>query len=681
MTVIHQYAADGRLRHALLPGALIAAASVLVYLNALGNGFALDDVAIIPDNPRVHDLSDWRAIWLTPYWPFFGIELGLWRPLAIFLYALQWHLGGGEPLLFHAVNVVLHASVAVLGFLLLRNLTATGPALAGALVFAVHPVHTEAVANVVGQAELITAGALIAACWVHACRPPGLAIPWRHRLALVVLFAVAILTKEHAVVLPALLVATDLAKRRLEFTVSALYQYGRAMLVPMLLLGGVLALYLTFRFAVLEGSLLGVQAGPQLHFLREEYRVLNALRAFPEILRLLVFPYRLAIDYSPAMILPVESWTALTAVGALLVLAIATLALLTPRFPAAGFPAAWFFITIITVSNLFFPIGVLIAERTLYLPSFAVSAAIAFAWLELAPRAARRERVAAVALLVVVLLAGAVRTWMRTPDWRSTHTVLYSLVRDHPESYKAQWTHATWQWQLGRVDAARDHYELALRLYARDSQLMTDFANFLLMYGEPDRAVSLLEHAHVLHPFVPRTTVLLGQAYIFTGRPEEALRVARSAEQQRMSISITLPLRAAAYDALGREQEALAAWRHLVYHVGALEPPLRWGQIARALARGGAIDDARFAIQRGLTQAAADTASTRILTEVERAMDAGCYALPAAAGPADGAPEECDPLLPYDVPPPAQNATVLHNASRPAISRDSAAAGESGERQ
>src|SRR3954468_13557012 len=94
----------------LLFGA-IALAAFIVYANSIRNGFAYDDVWIVDKNTRVHQLRDLGSIWLTPYWPTFGKELGLYRPFTIFLFALEWAAGRGAPWFFHASNVALHAGV------------------------------------------------------------------------------------------------------------------------------------------------------------------------------------------------------------------------------------------------------------------------------------------------------------------------------------------------------------------------------------------------------------------------------------------------------------------------------------------------------------------------------------------------------------------------------------------
>src|SRR5690606_26656657 len=151
----------------------VAVLAIVVYANSIANGFAYDDVLIIETNSRVHQLRDQASIWLKPYWPNYGPELGLYRPLAIFFYAVQWAVSGGEPWLFHTMNVLMHAGVSVLVFLLLARLASTPAALVGGIIFAVHPVHTEVVANVVGQAELIAAGGVVGACLLVVGRPEG----------------------------------------------------------------------------------------------------------------------------------------------------------------------------------------------------------------------------------------------------------------------------------------------------------------------------------------------------------------------------------------------------------------------------------------------------------------------------------------------------------------------------
>src|SRR5688572_16189427 len=164
--------------------AAVIAAALVVYANTLWNGFAYDDVWIIQRNDRVHQLADLGRIWLTPYWPSFGSQLGLYRPFAIFAFAIEWAISGGAPWFFHLVNVLLHALVSVMVFVLIEKLFTRRAAFAGALVFAVHPLHTEAVANVVGQNELWAALGVLGASIIYVSRPEGIALQPRRMAAI-----------------------------------------------------------------------------------------------------------------------------------------------------------------------------------------------------------------------------------------------------------------------------------------------------------------------------------------------------------------------------------------------------------------------------------------------------------------------------------------------------------------
>ena len=605
--------------------AIVALAAAAVYLNALGNGFALDDVWIIEQNDRVHSLADLRAILLTPYWPFFGTELGLYRPFAVLLYALQWAAGNGAAWVFHLVSILLHALASVLVLVLLRSFAPAAAALAGALLFAVHPVHTEAVANVVGQAELVAAIAMLAICVLHVRRPPGEAVSWGRRVAYVLLFAFAVGIKESVVVLPAVLVLLDLAQRRIQLSSSGVARYVDAMALLVFLLGATLAAYLLFRFQALDGQLFGMDANPALPFLREEYRVLNALRAFPEFLRLLLFPLRLSADYMPAVILPVESLTAMTLFGFVLLLVLVALTVATPWRPRLGLPAGWFLLTIITVSNLFFPVGILVAERTLYLPSVALALAVALLWDPIRRRAEPGARRALAAAFALLLCAGALRTWLRNPEWDSTLTIYDAVARQHPQSYRAQWALAGSQWEIGNLRTAAERFDLAYMIYPRDSQFLVDYANFFLAIGRYPRALELLEQSRAMHPNVPNTETLLAYAYVLNERHAEALAAVARAERLGAPRATSMPIRAIAYEGLGRRDDAIAAWRVALASTRSASWSF-WAFFSRTLARAGDPAQARVALQRARDAAAGDSAALTALDALAEHHRRGCYA-------------------------------------------------------
>lgn len=621
--------------HAILA---VALAALAVYANSLWNGFAYDDTWIIQRNDRVHQLTDLSAIWLTPYWPSFGSQLGLYRPFAIFAYAVEWAISGGAPWFFHLVNVVLHAGVSVLVFLLIERLFTFRAAFAGALIFAIHPVHTEAVANVVGQNELWAAIGALGACLVYIGRPAGLVVDVKRLSAILGLYSLSILSKESAVALPGLLVLLDLVQKRVTLDRQGLLRYVRAVLPMAAAFTILLAGYLVLRHDVL-GNLGGTDVAPGLPHLREQYRVLNALRAWPEFVRLLFFPLDLSVDYAPGIVMPVESFTPMVILGVVLVAAVLLLTLAVPRAPTAGLVAGWFLLTILPVSNFFFPIGVLIAERTLYLPSLAACFLAGFAW-DAAMRSAQLEsKRAAYALALVVIAFFSGRTVLRNPDWDSLESVWRSLHRDHPESYRAQWLNAINMWNQGRPDLAERYFELAYRLWSRDSQLITEWGNFYIGQRRYDKAVELLERSRDMTPFVPRTHELLAYAYLHGGRPREALIAAnRAMNLEGPHRSLIYPVIAGAHERLGAYQDAARAWEAAV-RLKSADLWLNWAMKARAEASAGRKEDARRSADVALMRAGNGPRATATVRQLKEAINNGCY-------PAGGA---CDPLKEWQV--------------------------------
>ena len=143
------------------------ALALLCYANTLFNGFTYDDNAIVRTNTRIRSLANWRQIWLTDYWyekaddePIADpVRDRLYRPLTLHSFAVNYALQGENPAGYHAVNIVAHALVCWLVWLFALRLVgdAAVASLAG-ILFAIHPVHSEAVAGIVGRGEILAAG-------------------------------------------------------------------------------------------------------------------------------------------------------------------------------------------------------------------------------------------------------------------------------------------------------------------------------------------------------------------------------------------------------------------------------------------------------------------------------------------------------------------------------------------
>lgn len=449
-------------------GALATAlAAVLVYSFALTNGFAFDDVVLIPNDPRVLGTKIGTFL-TTPYWN--DSELGLYRPLTSITFALDWAVSKGAPSFFHFTNMLWHALASVLGYLLLTRFFRPAAAMVGGLLFALHPVHTEAVANIVGRAEMIAAVFMFAACLVWTSKE----IRATPRIILtVVCYALAMFSKESAVVLPGLLVLLDIAGGH------PIRGYLRARWRDIAALTVTLVIFMAIRWSVI-GGLEPARLDPSLEITTTAgERILTALPAWPIWARLLFAPYTLLADYGPRVLMPVAEWTQPAVLGLTLVIATVgggIVAIITGhRRWALGL--LWFPLTILTVSNFIFPIGVIVAERTLYLPAFAVCIGAAAAW-----QAAGMRRLA-FALAATVALGFAVRSMTRIPDWESTDSIMRAMIRDRPDGFRAQWHLARIARRDNNAAGAIAQYEKALKLWPYRESLTLEAAVYASSQG------------------------------------------------------------------------------------------------------------------------------------------------------------------------------------------------------
>jgi hypothetical protein len=198
----------GRIRAPWLAIIGVAAVAIAASIAGWSNQLVQDDVSLILQNTRIHQLSNWREVVTSPYWPA-AWNPELYRPVTSLLHAAQFDLGGARPVVFRALSYLLYAGSAVGVYFLAARLLPWFVALCVAMLFAAHPVHVEAVALGVGQSELLV-GLFALAMTSHyiLARLRG-ALRSRDWAWLLVLYVLASLTKEQGTLLPALLIAAE----------------------------------------------------------------------------------------------------------------------------------------------------------------------------------------------------------------------------------------------------------------------------------------------------------------------------------------------------------------------------------------------------------------------------------------------------------------------------------------
>ncbi len=191
------------LQNPATPAFASALLAVLLYAVTLGGTYVYDDLAVVRDDQRLHTPVQWHRIWSTDY--FDGGVDNLYRPIITSSYALEWSLHGDRPWIFHAINILLHAMVAgaVAEFtrrMLASAAIAQSAGLIAGLLFAAHPVHVEAVANIVGRAELLCTFCIFLAMIFLIRRPLTLS----RIFAVLTVGLLAMLSKEQGMLQPML---------------------------------------------------------------------------------------------------------------------------------------------------------------------------------------------------------------------------------------------------------------------------------------------------------------------------------------------------------------------------------------------------------------------------------------------------------------------------------------------
>jgi hypothetical protein len=478
-----------RLRRLLArPEVLIAGLALAASASGLGNGFVYDDVPIILQNPVVRHVESVGRIWNSPYWPA-GL---LYRPVTVQLFAAEWAIGGGRPVIFHVVSVLLMMLTAVLFWRLAHRTLPPLPALAAAALFAVHPVHAESVANVVGQAELLaTALTLLILERYLAWRESG---PFGvlRRMGLTVLTLLAIFSKETGYVIPVLLVATEI------FLVVRGSPWRRrvAELAPVLLLQAAAVIAAILLRVIVLGPTPGAGPAAALRNLPPLHRILGMLAVVPEWARLLLWPAHLLAEYGPPGVAVTGPFGAAHGLGlVLLMTALGILVLTWRRHPVVAFGLGWVGIALFPVSNVLTTTGVILAERTLFLPSAGAMLALGGVFALVVPRlTASRTPVRNGGFLLIgaVILAGMLRSSERQLVWKEPAGFIRRLEADAPASYRAHLVASNYYSESGRLGAAERALARAYGLFKGDPIVFEQYGQILRRQGRCAEALPIL---------------------------------------------------------------------------------------------------------------------------------------------------------------------------------------------
>jgi len=497
---------------------LLGALVLLAFVNTLRNTeFALDNKFIILEDPRLRE-AKWenvKLIFTQDYWYPKAVS-GLYRPLTTLSYLFNYAVlhSADKAASYHWVNLLLHwLNTVLVYFMVLVLMDKLWPALLTALLFAVHPIVTESVTNIVGRADLFAMMAVLGGFLCYA--KSTVSRSWERFLWLVALAVVTMLgvfCKESAIaVLPVMILYDFTFRLQPRVKNWALNLLANAW--DFFLKGYIAVLPAVTTMFLVRRAVFGKLRPPELPFVDNplidlsfwEAR-LTAIKVIGRYFWLLFWPARLSCDYSynqiPLVQFPLNGWEDWKSVAVLaLVLGLLTLAVMSYRRHKTTFFFIWFFfLTFLPSSNLVpnptfglslwdntaWCIGSIMAERFMYLPSIGyagmtvivvyaifrklvihldVSAWAQRVWLQALARG----------FLCLMALAYGIRTFVRNYDWDDDVRLWTKAVEVCPNSFKT-------------------HKSLAFALYEKDPQ----GKNIDRIIEEGEKAAQITDRAQIV---------------------------------------------------------------------------------------------------------------------------------------------------------------------------------------
>ncbi len=615
-----------RIQMVAVCGLLVLAVGLVFGQTARFDFIVLDDPSDVTLNPHVNEGLKAEEVW----WVFTNFHGAAWMPMTSLSHMVACELFGLEPGGHHVTNVVLHAAVAVLLFLLLRQWT--GRLWASALVaavFAIHPLRVESVAWVTERKDVLSGLFFVLTLWAYGRYSRQRFSLLRYSLVLV-FFALGLMSKPMLVTMPALLLLLDY------------WPLGRWTVPPAVALNGEVEgnaarasgkerLWIAARLLlekvplvamVVASSLATVSAhnAEILATLRERYDLAWRLGTVPlsyvSYLGMFFYPVDLAIPYPrPGLELPYGRIAA-----AVVLLAVLTLVavLLRRKYPYLFVGWFWFVGMLLPVSGIV-QFGIQTkADRFTYLPQIGLCVALAWGLAEVFKSSRWRSPVYAVAA-VAILVTLAACAHRQTSYWRDDRTLWSRSLACNPGYW---WAHH----ELGSLEQGEGHLEKAIEYYREAISLKADepdphynLAVALANLKRLDEAIREYEKTLELQPNNAVAKHNLGDTYLLKGDLEKAMAYCREALQldpdfaeAHYNLSKILFLRGRSDEAVAELQAAVASrpdYQEAQYALGAV------------LAQRGRFDEAIDAYRMALTPKSPITADVHYALGVALVAD------------------------------------------------------------
>jgi len=509
---------------------LLAIVSCVVYLNTLGNGYVLDDDMMLGDNAYVKEgFKGIPTLLATPHLK--GYMDGItdtYRPLSLVMFAIEYQFFGASPLFTHLFTVLTFAAAVLMLFFFLHRLMKGQRILLAfmtALLFAVHPIHTEAVANIKTRDEVL--------CFMLAFLALNIFITYARSGSLKYLllgsacFFLATISKETA--------ATFILVVPLVFFFFENENRKRAVLISIATIA-VTALFIGIRAVIInkyraEGMIVFDLFDNQLVAAPDfTTRAATAILILGNYLKLAFVPYRLCCDYSYCTIPLVGFNNIGVIISGLVYLALAATAvylLLKTKRNLWAFGILFYLSTMTIFSNIAFIVGATQADRFLFFASAGSCLLTALAierWL-IKDRTINGLKTAGGAVLLGICVVFSIMTMARNTDWKDDYTLytadldkmpnnarLYNFVGVELQKKCELETNPQEKDRLNKECIA--HLQRAVAIYPPFAGAHAELGTAFLIRGEHDSAIIHLKRSMELEPRKPQAATNLATLYL-----------------------------------------------------------------------------------------------------------------------------------------------------------------------
>ncbi|XP_049928439.1 protein O-mannosyl-transferase TMTC3 isoform X2 [Epinephelus moara] len=459
------------------------------YWNSLLCGFVFDDVSAILDNKDLRPVTPLRNLFLNDFW---GTPMAeershkSYRPLTVLTFRLNYLFSELSAASYHLLNVVLHGVVCVLFLRVCRLFLDKTSSLVAALLFAVHPIHTEAVTGVVGRAELLSSIFLLAAFLAYT-KSTGAdhSIVWAPIALTVILVAAATLCKEQGITVVGICCVHEVFVAQ-GFTLPMLLDTLRQVLqgkdgfpyaVLQTLLKLIVLVISTLLLVIIRVQVIQSQLPVFTRFDNPAAvsptpaRQLTFNYLLPVNAWLLLNPSELCCDWTMGTIPLVESLLDLRNLATLVFYTfLGLLAYHSLRYRHSSAKTVIMALSLIVLpfipaSNLFFPVGFVVAERVLYVPSMGFCVLVAHGF-KMVTQKGHMKKVSWL-IIGVLLTTHAVKTFNRNWDWESEYTLFTSALKVNKNNAKL-WNN------VGHALENQNNYARALRYFLQATRVQPD---------------------------------------------------------------------------------------------------------------------------------------------------------------------------------------------------------------